>query len=112
MRGTAERLACGVLFLAAGFAALVALATYEVLCFGETGGASECRDGNPSITMVAQLVLGIAGFTMATGLLVQGLRGRREAARRYLACGLATFAVWAVLVDAATHGWGHGMRLF
>jgi hypothetical protein len=34
--------------------------------------------------------------------------GRMRAAKLCLAAAVIAYAVWAVLLDAATHGWGKG----
>jgi hypothetical protein len=43
--------------VAAAFGALIAFVAYELLCFEDIGGSTMCPDGEPTITMSAQLVV-------------------------------------------------------
>jgi hypothetical protein len=96
---------------AAAFGALIAFVTYEVLCFGESGGSNMCPDGKPTTTMSAQLVVGLVGLVPALVMVYFAFRDAKRAAVAALLVGLALWAGWAVLNDAAVHEWGSDMRL-
>jgi|SRR5918994_971492 hypothetical protein len=99
-----------LLFLAAAFGGFVAWSTHWISCLDDS--SSMCPEGVPTTTMILQLVVGSAGVAIAGAMLVLTLRGRTRAARWALAAGLTTFAAWAVLNDAAVHGWGRDMRFW
>jgi hypothetical protein len=48
---------------------------------------------------------GLASLLVATGF---ALRRNRRVTGALTLVGILLFAVWAVLIDAYTHGWGHG----
>jgi Na+/proline symporter len=96
---------------AAAFGAFIAFVTYQVMCFAESGGSTMCPDGEPTTTMTAQLVVGLAGLIPAAVMVRSAFRGARRAAVVALVVGLAVWIGWAILNDAAVHEWGPGMRL-
>jgi hypothetical protein len=96
---------------AAAFGAFIAFVTYGVMCFSESGGSTMCPDGEPTTTMAAQLVVGLAGVVPAAAMVYFAFRGERRASVLALTVGLAVWAGWAFLNDAAVHQWGPGMRL-
>jgi hypothetical protein len=55
--------------------------------------------------MRGQLVLAIANVAMALALLVLVVRRRRRASIAAAFVFAASFATWALLNDASTHGW-------
>jgi hypothetical protein len=91
--------------------ALMALVTYEVGCFWESGGSTMCPDGDPTTTMSAQLVVGLVGLAPALAMVLFAFRDAKRPFVAALLVGLATWAAWALLNDAAVHGWGSDMRL-
>lgn len=97
--------------LAAGFGALVAVVTYEIMCFDESWGSTMCPQGAPTTTMTAQLLVGIAGLLPPIGMAVFAFRGQTRLAITSLAIGLMMWMGWAFLNDAAVHAWGSEMRL-
>jgi hypothetical protein len=96
---------------AAVFGSYVAYLTYALLCFGELGGSTMCPNANPSTTMTLQLVVGLVGVVPAAYFVFCVFRNRRRQAAALLIGGLLMWAGWAVLNDAAVHGWGDSMRL-
>jgi hypothetical protein len=97
--------------VAAAFGGLVAYLTYWVMCFSESGGSTMCPVGEPTTTMSAQLVVGLAGMLPALAMAVFAFRGARRLALAALAVGLVWWVGWAILNDAAVHEWGSDMRL-
>ena len=73
----------------AAFFAFVSLAVCENNCGGK---------------MTAQLAVAFAGLAPAACLLFAVIRGRARLATVSLVVALVTYAVWAVLLDAAVHG--------
>lgn len=96
---------------AAGFGAFIAVVTFGVMCFSESGGSTMCPDGNPTATMTAQLVVGLAGLIPPALMTFFAFRAAPRLALRALVAGLVLWGAWAFLNDAAVHGWGPGMRL-
>jgi hypothetical protein len=70
-----------------------------------------CPDGEPTTTMTAQLVVGLAGLIPAAAMVRFAFRDAKRASVVALIVGLAVWAAWAFLNDAAVHEWGPGMRL-
>jgi hypothetical protein len=97
--------------VAAGFGTLVAWGNHWAMCESESGGSTMCPLGEPSTTMTAQLVAGMAGTLPALVMAYFAFRGRRTEAQVALAVGLLWWAGWAFLNDASIHGWGDGMTL-
>jgi hypothetical protein len=91
---------------AAAFGAFIASITYWVLCFNESWGSKMCRDGHPTVTMKAQLIVGLTGLLPALAMGFFAFRGAKRAAVAALIVGLALWAGWGFLNDAAVHGWG------
>jgi hypothetical protein len=54
--------------------------------------------------MTAQLAVAFAGIAPAACLLFAVIRGRARLARASLVVAVVTYAVWALLLDAAVHG--------
>jgi hypothetical protein len=73
--------------------------TKQLICYGDA--ATTCRMG----LMNAQLVTAIAGLLSAGGLVWAVWSKRRRVAVAMLVVGVAVYAGWAVLNDAAVHGW-------
>ena len=97
--------------VAAAFGAFIAVVTYEVLCFGESGGSTTCPDGAPTTTMAAQLIVGLVGLVPPSVAVFFAFQDEKRVAIRALVAGLGLWTVWAFLNDAAVHEWGSGMRL-
>jgi hypothetical protein len=91
---------------AAGFGAFIALITYRILCFDESGGSTMCPDGHPTTTMKAQLIVGFVGIVPAVVMAFFAFRGAKRLAIAALVVGLVLWAGWGLLNDAAVHGWG------
>ena len=98
-----------LLFLAAAFGGLIAWVTYWVTCYGESGGSSMCPDSVATTTMTMQLVVAMLGVAVATAMLGFAWRRRGRPARLAMLLAFAVFALWAVLNDAAVHGWDRDM---
>ena len=96
--------------LAAAFGAFIAYLTYWILCFSESGGSTMCPEGEPTTTMSAQLVVGLAGVIPALAMALFAFRGAQRLAVAALVLGLVWWAGWAFLNDAAVHEWGSDMR--
>lgn len=83
--------------------ALVALwfadLTKQLICYGDAG--TTCRMG----LMNAQLIAAVAGLLPAAGLVWAVWIKRRRVAVAMLVVGVAVYGGWAVLNDAAVHGW-------
>ena len=58
--------------------------------------------------LVGQLIAALLGLAAAVTMAYFAAGGRRRAAGLSLTVTLLLYAVWAVLLDAATHGWGSG----
>lgn len=89
-----------VLLLAAAFATLIALLSFALLCDENCTGRSW--------ELTGQLVVACAGLVVVGFMTYFTAIGERTAAAISLGVALVLYAVWAVLVDAATHGWGDG----
>lgn len=91
---------------AAGVVVLMAWATDFVAC--ETAGSDACSR-HPLAE--AQLWLAVAGLVPA-GLAVRAvLRGERTQAWVFSIATALAYGCWAILNDAAVHGWGEDMTL-
>jgi hypothetical protein len=97
--------------VAAAFGALVAYSTYWAMCFSESGGSTMCPEGEATATMSAQLIVGLVGVAPAILMAFFAFRGAKRLAVAALVLGLALWAGWAFLNDAAVHEWGSDMRL-
>jgi hypothetical protein len=89
-----------VLFGGACFAFLAGATWNWLAC--ENEGTEAC--GRADLAF-AQYVLTIVGFVPALTLVVAAVLGKSRLAVAALAVGLPLYAVWAVLLDAAIHGW-------
>jgi cyanate permease len=56
----------------------------------------------------AQLWIAIVGLVLTVSMAYLVFRDRPAAAKVVLAVVIGMYALWAVVLDAATHGWGHG----
>lgn len=94
----------GVLCWAAGFGLLVAIASWYAACLD--GTFDRCLNGSPSFELVFQAGLAGAGFaaTIAMWLLVRSHPSYKPSAIA-AAIAVVLFAAWAIVLDAATHGW-------
>jgi hypothetical protein len=97
------------LFVAVAVGLVVAAAVGTVAAW--QGYSHVCGDGGcerSTLLMHWQRIVasaGLASLLVATGFAV---RGNRRATTALLLVGVLLFAAWAVLIDAYTHGWGHG----
>jgi hypothetical protein len=98
-----DRVLAGVLCIAAGAATLVGAFSWLLLC--EDGTFDRCQSGKPSLELVLQLVLASAGVASTVAALLLVRRGSRSSARALLAVAVLLLAAWALVLDAATHGW-------
>jgi hypothetical protein len=104
--------ALSILALAgAASGAFFALLTFQLLCHGDSGGSLMCPDGEPTITMTLQLIVGVAGLVPPILMTYLAFRNARRAAIIALICGLVLWAGWGFLNDAAVHGWSSQMTL-
>lgn len=85
--------------LLALFAVWLANLTRELICYGDSGTA--CRMG----LMNAQLIAAAAGLLPAGVLVWAVWSNQRRLAVVMLVVGVALYGGWAVLNDAAVHGW-------
>jgi hypothetical protein len=91
-----------LLSCAASFAILVALGAIHGLCQEHQSG---CLNGEPNLELVLQVPIAVLGF--AAALMMWWLTKRRSyrAATAALLAAVLLYAIWAVLLDAGTHGW-------
>lgn len=68
-------------------------------------------DGDVSTVTTLQLILGWAGIAPAVAMAYFAFRGSNRKAMAAFCIGLIVWTGWAVLDDAAVHGWGHDMVL-
>lgn len=85
---------------AAAFGTFVAWLSYELLC------DENCVTRPWELDW--QLYVACAGLVVAVAMTWSVITGRARAAGVCLVAGLVLYAAWAVLLDAATHGWGKG----
>jgi uncharacterized membrane protein YhaH (DUF805 family) len=111
MKGSVIRTLSVLALVAALFGAFVAFTTYQILCFGESGGSSTCTQGNAGATMLAQLCLGVAGVIPALAMVACSWRDESRQTAIAFVAGLGVWLCWAFLNDAAVHGSGSDMRL-
>lgn len=95
-------LVLGALALLGGalFAVLVGGVTKWLACENEGTPACERQD-----LASAQYVVAIAGVVPALALVVAAALQKRRLAMVAVAVGVPTYLAWAVLLDAAVHGW-------
>ncbi len=93
--------------VAASFGAFIAYLTYGLLCAGSDNGSC----GADSTAMKAQLVIGLLGLIPVGAMVYFSFKGSRLGAVVSLVVGLLIWAGWAVLNDAAVHGWDSDMVL-
>lgn len=84
----------------AAFALLVAGVVNWLAC--ENEGTEAC--GRQDLAF-AQLVLAIIGLVPALVLVVAAALRKRRIAALAMAIGVPVYLAWAVLMDAAVHGW-------
>lgn len=92
----------GALVLLAGacFAALVAGVVDWLACENEGTPACDRQD-----LAFAQYMLALVGLVPAVVLVVAAALRTRRLAALALAIGVPLYIVWAILLDAAVHGW-------
>jgi hypothetical protein len=92
----------GALVLLGGacFAVLLAGTWNWLAC--ENEGTEACRRQNLAS---AQFMLAIVGLVPALVLVLAAALGKRRLAAIALAVGVPLYVAWAVLLDAAIHGW-------
>ena len=90
-----------VLLLLAAFGTLVSLVSFAMLC------DENCAGGRPA-ELSWQLVAACAGLVGAIVMTYFADKDRWRAAVVSLTVTVVLYAAWAVLLDAATHGWGSG----
>jgi len=86
-----------MLLLAAGCAAFIASLAYALGCDNRCGWER-----------AAQLVVACAGIVPVAAMVLLAVSRRWRQARAMLVVGVALYLVWAILLDADTHGWGEG----
>ena len=89
-----------LLLLAAAFGTFIAFVSYVLLC------DENCTGRSWELTW--QLLVACAGLAVVALMTYFAATGQRRAADISLLIALVAYAVWAVLLDAATHGWGNG----
>jgi len=92
--GSAVALGCAVV------AVLFALLSNAYLCDENCSGRSW--------ELSAQLWIAIAGLVATAGMTYFVTQDRGREAKAALVVAVFAFALWAVVLDAATHGWGNG----
>jgi hypothetical protein len=95
----------GAWFLSVGAGGGVLLAWLSWIALCEDGTFARCPNGHPVFELWFQVLLAAAGFgaTILTWALVKRQSYRLAAAALVIAVLL--LAAWAVVLDAATHGW-------
>ena len=88
------------LFGGAAFALLVAGVVNWLAC--ENKGSEAC--GRQSLAS-AQFIVALVGLAPAFLLIVAAAFGKRRLALLALGVGLAVYFAWALMMDAAVHGW-------
>jgi hypothetical protein len=84
----------------AAFATLVGWAANWLAC--QNGGTPACARQEFAS---AQFTLAMVGLVPALVLVLAALLGKRRLAIAALIVGVPLYLVWALLLDAATHGW-------
>jgi hypothetical protein len=92
-----------LLLVAAAVGAFVAWAGYTGLC--QDGTHLSCRNGNPSWELVAQLVIAFVGLVAAGMMVYFAQRRLWRRSLSFLGVSVFLYGAWAILLDAATHGW-------
>ena len=95
--------------LVLGALALLGGAVFAVFVGGVTNWLACENEGTPACERqdlaFTQYVLAIVGLVPALALVVAAALRKRRLAMLALAVGVPLYLVWAVLLDAATHGW-------
>jgi hypothetical protein len=91
---------------AAGFAVLVGAATEWLAC--ENEGTPACSRQNLAS---AQFTLALIGLVPAFTLVLAAVFRKRLLALASIVLGAALYLAWALLLDAAVHGWDD-LKLF
>jgi formate-dependent nitrite reductase membrane component NrfD len=81
-------------------AVLFALLSRAYLCDESCSGRSW--------ELSAQLWIAVVGLVATAAMTYFVVQRRKAEAKVALIVAIAAFAIWAVVLDAATHGWGHG----
>lgn len=100
MQRAVALLAALVALCGASFAVLLANAVNWLAC--ESQGSEACERQDIAST---QLVVAIAGLVPAIILVVAVARGNRRLTALALVVGVLLYLGWAILLDAAVHGW-------
>jgi hypothetical protein len=87
-------------FVGALVAVFFALLSYGYLCDENCSGRSW--------ELSTQLWIAIAGLLVTAGMTYFVTQDKNAEAKAALVTAVVVFAIWAVVLDAATHGWGHG----
>jgi hypothetical protein len=74
------------------------------------GGSTMCPQGEATTTMTAQLVVGLARMAPQLAMVGFAFHDRRQAVVAALVVGLILWVGWALLNNAAVHGWDSDMR--
>jgi hypothetical protein len=95
--------------VALGSLALLGGACFAVLLGGAVNWLACENEGTPACDRqdlaFAQYVVAIVGIVPALALVVAAALQKRRLAMLALAVGIPTYLAWAVLLDAAEHGW-------
>jgi hypothetical protein len=100
LRRVLAALAALALLGGAGFAVLVGWTAQWLAC--ENEGTEACARADLAL---ATYVLAIVGLVPAVVLLLAALFSKRRLAIGALAVGVLLYLAWALLLDAAVHGW-------
>ena len=92
------------------FIAGLVVAATVVTAVAWQGYTRVCGHGceGSTLLMRGQRIVAVAGFLSLAGALGFAVRGNRRLTGALVLAGVLLFAAWAVLIDAYTHGWGHG----
>jgi hypothetical protein len=98
-----------VLYVLLGGAALVGGAVFAFLVAGVTNWLACENEGTPACARQElafwQWVVSMVGFVPIVVLVLAAAFEKHRLARVALAVGVAVYIAWAVLLDAAVHGW-------
>lgn len=91
-----------VLWLLVGICILMGALVAVVLAAATEGLCENCTDKSQERL---QLVVAFIGLIPVTMLLVAALRAKARSAQIWAAISVVVYIIWAVLNDAAVHGW-------
>lgn len=101
--------AAGTVALVGGLAAVL-LSVGELLAASSAGGQNPTLGGEPDLNAWV-LTLAVVGIAPAVQTIRHAAAGRLRAASAWLSAALVAYAGWAILIDAAVHGWDDLMLL-